>query len=67
VSCNVEDTTVAGMRIDRMFHSSSVLGSMPEDMICAFSRKVVAPKTIRTSVSNWAARCSSSSGPCLLQ
>ena len=33
VSCNVEDTTVAGMRIVRTFHSSSVLGSMPEDMI----------------------------------
>ena len=67
VSCNVEEITVAGMRIVRTFHSSSELGSMPAVMISAISRKVVAPKTIRCSVSNRAARCFSSSGPCLLQ
>jgi hypothetical protein len=67
VSRNVDEITVAGIRIVRTFHSSSVLGSMPEDMICAVSRKVVAPKTMRCSVSNMAARCASSSGPCLLQ
>jgi hypothetical protein len=33
VSCSVAEMTVAGMRIVRTFHSSSVLGSMPEDMI----------------------------------
>jgi hypothetical protein len=32
VSRNVEETTVAGMRMVRTAHSSSVLGSMPEDM-----------------------------------
>ena len=49
VSCNVEDTTVAGMCIVLTFHSSSEWGSMPDVMICAVSRKVVAPNTIRCS------------------
>lgn len=56
VSRNVEEITVAGIRIVRTFHSSSVWGSMPEDMISAFSRNVVAPKTMRCGVSNSAAR-----------
>lgn len=67
VSRRVEEITVAGMRIVRTFHSSSALGSMPEDMISAVCRKVVAPNTIRCSVSKMAARCASSSGPCLPQ
>ena len=44
VSHSVEDTTVAGMRIVRMFHSSSEFGSRPEVMISAFSRKGGGPE-----------------------
>jgi hypothetical protein len=44
-----------------------VVPSVLAASICAISRNVVAPKTIRCSVSNEASRWSSSSGPCLPQ
>ena len=43
VSCNVDEITVAGIFINRTFHSSSEFGSVPDNMISATSRKVVAP------------------------
>jgi hypothetical protein len=67
VSVRVDEMTVAGERRVRRFHSSIAFGSMPDVMIWAFSRKVVAPNTIRCGVSNRAARWARSSGPCLLQ
>ena len=51
----------------RRFHSSWLCGSLERSRISAFSRKVVAPNTIRCGVSNSHARYASSSGPCLLQ
>ena len=59
--------TIAGICRVRRFHSSWLFGSSVRSKFSAFSRNVVAPKTMRCSVSNKADLYASSSGPCLLQ
>ena len=63
---SVEETMVAGRSRMRVTHWS-LASSGAEASIAACARYVVAPKTIRWSPANTAARCASSSGPCLPQ